>query len=308
MQAIPATAGSHGTCHWVSAVDGPSPVAPNNCSLLMVCRPSTQAWDRLGPAMANPAFAGSMQASSAPAGPQLLKRAPRPFGARHCLFCRLSAPLLIDSDGSEAVVGEAIACSASPKLQCKLLLPLQALKYLDCPQALAQLLLAPRREIHVSLPITLDNGEIEVGRTHSSSGPHGWQGKSAMRIVMSIHTTPSNTAAACWAAVLSMAIGWRGSSIWPDCCLSRGMSGRRSWYDRWWLALLLEQRHARWTQQQLLSTSGKTAGFCLIAACAWACATALSMLFCGLWSLLHGGHATLNPAVAGVQCVQGAAQ
>eukprot|EP00891_Asterochloris_glomerata_P002027 jgi/Astpho2/2027/e_gw1.00038.96.1_t len=103
-----------------------------------------------------------MQASSAPAGPQLLKWAPRPFGARHCLFCRLSAPLLIDSDGSEAVVGEAIACSASPKLQCKLLLPLQALKYLDCPQALAQLLLAPRREIHVSLPITLDNGEIEV--------------------------------------------------------------------------------------------------------------------------------------------------
>ena len=80
---------------------------------------------------------------------------------------------------------------------------LQALNYLDCPQALAQLLLAPRREIHVSLPITLDNGEIEVGRKHSRSGSHGWQSKSAEQTAMETQTSLGKTAAACWPAVLS---------------------------------------------------------------------------------------------------------
>ena len=92
-------------------------------------------------------------------------------------------------------MSRAIAYSADCGLHCKLPVPLQALTYLDCPQALAQLLLAPRREIHVSLPITLDNGEIEVGGRHRSSGSHGWQGKSAEQMAMTLTTFLGKTAA-----------------------------------------------------------------------------------------------------------------
>ena len=134
---------------------------------------------------------------------------PGPRHGRYCL-CRLHGSSLCScrplsySGGAEAVVGPAIACCAESGLHCKLPLPLQALNYLDCPQALAQLLLAPRREIHVSLPITLDNGEIEVGGKHCSTALAHMAGRASLqsRLQGMLKTPLSKTAAACWAAIL----------------------------------------------------------------------------------------------------------
>ena len=219
MQAITATAGSHGTCLWVLQVMATEPLAaPQWCAghqNRLAPRHGRSCLCRLhGSSLCSCRLHGSSLLQA----PQLLGRHGGSCGPSHCMFRRLKAPL------------QAAATPAGPQL---LGLPSGAGAAAAGP---------PPRDPRLSAH--------HPGQRRDRGGQEAqqqWLTWLAAQVCRADCNEESDLSQQYSCSLLGscplQASGWQGNNIWPDVCLSRGMSIQHSHNDWQWLSLLLEQGH-----------------------------------------------------------------